>query len=282
MYDRIVVALDGSALAEAVLPHVAALAEPFRPTVTLVRAYEPPASLMAGVAASALPGTGPLFDPGPAIQAGREEADAYLDGIAARLAAAGLCTEPIRVDGPPAASILAVARRRHASLIAMTTHGRGGLNRLVFGSVAEAVLRAAPCPVLLVRVDERHEGTTVEAGSEVDHHVAREGDDRASADESRVRGDHHPARAAAPVAGLPWATASVAHPCPVCGATGGCCVVQDTGYARCRNVPASHPIGGGGWLHEIRSAGALTHLPRAGSSPARREPRPSSGVTPGR
>jgi nucleotide-binding universal stress UspA family protein len=154
MYERIVVALDGSELAEKVLPHVTALAEAFRPTVTLVRAYEPPRTLMAGMAASALPGTGPMMDPWPAIRAGRDEADKYLEGIAARLSAAGVPTEPVRIDGGAASAILAVARERHATLIAMTTHGRGGLNRLVFGSVAEAVLRHAPCPVLLVRADD--------------------------------------------------------------------------------------------------------------------------------
>jgi hypothetical protein len=56
------------------------------------------------------------------------------------------------VDGPAAEGILAAARERHAILIAMTTHGRGGLSRLVVGSVAETVLREAPCPMLLVRV----------------------------------------------------------------------------------------------------------------------------------
>ena len=46
------------------------------------------------------------------------------------------------------------AREFGAGLIAMTTHGRGGLGRLMFGSVADAVLRHAPCPVLLVGVRE--------------------------------------------------------------------------------------------------------------------------------
>jgi nucleotide-binding universal stress UspA family protein len=164
VYERIVVALDGSDLAETVLPYVAALAGTFRPSITLVRAYEPPASLMPGMASTFLPGTGPLLDPGPANRAAREEADAYLASVAARLSAAGVPAGADRMDGPAAAGILAVARERHATLIAMTTHGRGGLSRLVFGSVADAVLRAAPCPVLLVRVgvdDQRATGDAV-------------------------------------------------------------------------------------------------------------------------
>jgi hypothetical protein len=236
---------------------------------------------MAGVVASALPGTGPLLDPGPAIRAGREEADAYLDGVAARLAAAGLCSEPVRVDGPPTPSILAVALRRRAGLIVMTTHGRGGLNRFVFGSVAETVLRAAPCPVLLVRVDERRGGTTERGCSQADRPTGRQDDELAPDDApSGRRSDGRLARSPAPVAQLRWATASRVQPCPVCGATSGCGLVEGTGYARCRNVASSHPVGDHGWLHELRPAGSLTHLPRAGSSRPRRDPRPSPGAAP--
>ena len=53
--------------------------------------------------------------------------------------------------------IITRARDLDASLIAMTTHGRSGLARLVFGSTAEAVLRHPPCPILLVRVGEAAE-----------------------------------------------------------------------------------------------------------------------------
>src|SRR5204863_436422 len=78
----------------------------------------------------------------------------YVDGAAARLN-----TEGFRVDahvklGEPAALILETVRELHADLIAMTTHGRTGLGRLVFGSVAEEVLRGTSVPVFLVRVSE--------------------------------------------------------------------------------------------------------------------------------
>src|SRR5688572_7563624 len=152
MYERIVVALDGSDLAEQILPHIEKLAEVFRPTVTLVRAHEPPVSLVAGMAASLLLPPGPLMDPRATTAGTEAEVDAYLSRVEARLSAAGVVTTSVRIDCPAAESILTVARRRHATLIAMTTHGRGGLSRLVFGSVAEAVLRAAHCPVLLLPV----------------------------------------------------------------------------------------------------------------------------------
>ena len=105
MYERIVVALDGSDLAERVLPHVVALAGAFRPTVTLVRAHDPSTAQMAGMASSFLPGTEPLLDPGPAIQAARREAEAYLAGVEARLSGPGSAPRPsCWTDRPPRAS----------------------------------------------------------------------------------------------------------------------------------------------------------------------------------
>jgi nucleotide-binding universal stress UspA family protein len=71
--------------------------------------------------------------------------------VAGRLEAAGVAVERRRLDGPAGESVVAAAREGGADLIAMTTHGRGGLGRLVMGSVADYVLQHAPCPVLLVR-----------------------------------------------------------------------------------------------------------------------------------
>jgi nucleotide-binding universal stress UspA family protein len=150
-YGRILVPLDGSLLAEEVLPHVVSLARRYGAAVELVRAYAPPPSLLAASAASSLPGTGPVLDPAPFIAAGKQEADVYLARVAARLEAAGVAVERRRPDGSPGESVVAVAREGGADLIAMTTHGRGGLGRLVLGSVADYVLQHAPCPVLLVR-----------------------------------------------------------------------------------------------------------------------------------
>jgi nucleotide-binding universal stress UspA family protein len=54
-------------------------------------------------------------------------------------------------DGGPADAIVRFARERHVDLIVMGTHGRAGLQRMLLGSVAERVLRLAPCPVMMVR-----------------------------------------------------------------------------------------------------------------------------------
>jgi nucleotide-binding universal stress UspA family protein len=154
MYDRILVALDGSALAEQVLPHVEALAERFRSTVILLRATTPPGMIIAGSTAGAQPLAGAVVDPTPIVEAERQEAATYLQAVADRLRKQRVTVECEQVEGPADQTIAERARSLGADLIAMTTHGRGGLGRLVFGSVADAVLRHAPCPVLLVRAHE--------------------------------------------------------------------------------------------------------------------------------
>jgi nucleotide-binding universal stress UspA family protein len=88
------------------------------------------------------------------MEAERREADSYLRAIADRLRGAGVSVAYEQYMGSAAEVITDRARERGADLIAMTTHGRGGLGRLVFGSVADAVLRSAPCPIFLVRARE--------------------------------------------------------------------------------------------------------------------------------
>ena len=135
MYRRILVALDGSELAEQVLPHAEALAERFGATLVLLRVTAPEAA------------------PAGALDAERREADRYLTGLYDRLTARGLRVHYQRPEGPPAALIVEHARNQDADLIALTTHGRSSTRRPAFGSVAEAVSHSAPCPLLLVPVN---------------------------------------------------------------------------------------------------------------------------------
>jgi nucleotide-binding universal stress UspA family protein len=154
VYDRIVVALDGSELAERVLPLVAPLVEKFGSSVTLLRATRPTGAILTGAAGGAAPLASPILDPAPIVEAERREAAEYLDMLVTRMSDVGLRVQTATPEGPGARAIVEYARRTGADLLALTTHGRGGLGRLVFGSVADEVLRHAPCPVLLVRVDE--------------------------------------------------------------------------------------------------------------------------------
>jgi nucleotide-binding universal stress UspA family protein len=88
------------------------------------------------------------------VEARRTEAEEYLAPIAAKLRNKAVRVEGRVRRGHPADEIVAAARETGADLIAMSTHGRGGLGRLVFGSVAQAVLRHVDTPVLLMRATE--------------------------------------------------------------------------------------------------------------------------------
>ncbi|MCL5110609.1 MAG: universal stress protein [Chloroflexi bacterium] len=158
MYESILVALDGSTLAERVLPAVEPLADKFSSTLTLLRAVDSPLEIAALTTINApvgVPAPVAAIDPEQLIEAELETADEYLERIAAPLRARGLT---VRLETPQehaAAAILEAANRLGVGLIAMTTHGRGGLTRMVFGSTADSVLRHAPCPVLMVLVHDR-------------------------------------------------------------------------------------------------------------------------------
>jgi nucleotide-binding universal stress UspA family protein len=131
VYERILVPLDGSESAEAVLPFAEKVAGPLDAEVILLQAI--PASRAGFVVAA------------------RVQAECYLGSLADRLASKGIRVQTgIRFGSAPAA-ILGAADAWDADLIAMATHGRTGLDRLLFGSVAEAVLREAQVPVLMIR-----------------------------------------------------------------------------------------------------------------------------------
>jgi nucleotide-binding universal stress UspA family protein len=138
---KILVPLDGSELSEAVLPVVERLAGPFDLAIELVRAIEP----IPPFAAVEL--TGSVTEDVGRLE--REEARAYLAKVAAPLEAKGCRVKSAVVLGPAVDAILRTAQEGRAGLVAMSTHGRSGIGRLLLGSVAERVLRAAPTPVLL-------------------------------------------------------------------------------------------------------------------------------------
>lgn len=138
-FDRILVPLDGSPLAEAALPKARALAGAHA-TVTLLRAAE----------ARTFPGV----DPTEAQISAVEEAEGYLARVLDQLRQDGFANAETTVwYGPAAAAIVEAAHMRKFDLIVMTTHGRSGLGRLIMGSVAESVLRGTTTPILLVRAE---------------------------------------------------------------------------------------------------------------------------------
>jgi nucleotide-binding universal stress UspA family protein len=143
MYERVLIPLDGSELAEAILPFAEQVAGPLDAEVVLLRVVEPP-SPIAGLGANGVIGPDALF-------LRQLEAKRYLEAVADRLAARGVRARAVLGLGTPASEIVETAKAERADLIAMTTHGRTGLRRAIFGSVAAAVLRDAAIPVLVIR-----------------------------------------------------------------------------------------------------------------------------------
>jgi nucleotide-binding universal stress UspA family protein len=83
----------------------------------------------------------------------RKEAEVHLQGLAREFERKGIDTLLLVEKGDPVEEILKTARFHGADLLAMTTHGRSGLSRLVTGSVTEEVLRRATAPLLVVRAE---------------------------------------------------------------------------------------------------------------------------------
>jgi nucleotide-binding universal stress UspA family protein len=148
MYSHLLVPLDGSRFAESALTHALEFAQKFGSKITLVRAIDPPHTIAADVG-----------DTADMIIKMREltkkEAESYLQSQSGSLRQQGydVETEILMGTSTPQA-ILMAADDQNVDLIVMCTHGRSGLGRFVFGSVAEKVVRHAKVPVLLIRAKE--------------------------------------------------------------------------------------------------------------------------------
>ena len=128
--------------------------------MTLLSASIAAETLLAQSATTGAPGVGdvaPPMDPTPIVEAENDAARDYLSNVGQQLRGHGLTVDTEYPEGDAADVIVRRAKELGVSLILMTTHGRSGLARAVFGSVADAVLRHAPCPVMLVRISDRRE-----------------------------------------------------------------------------------------------------------------------------
>ena len=142
MPQHILVGLDGSPLAESILPYVSTLAKVLDAQVTLLHV---------------VPGVHGWHDSdfyrflSPLIRQEESEAYGYLRRVTDRLAEAGIRVQSRVSIGDAAAEILTTGQQAGADLIALATHGRSGLRRWVYGSVAEKVLHTTHTPLLLLR-----------------------------------------------------------------------------------------------------------------------------------
>jgi nucleotide-binding universal stress UspA family protein len=147
-YDRIVVPLDGSELAEEAIAHAETLARATGAPLHLVRVVDtsPLTQVaMAGLGVEQAALSAAL----KRIEAEEAAAAEYLEVVRERLDERGLVTTTAVVTGEVVPELLGAVQPR--DVLVMTTHGRTGLTRWFLGSVAEAVVRRSPAPVLLVR-----------------------------------------------------------------------------------------------------------------------------------
>ncbi len=141
MYKRVLIPLDGSALAEQALSHAIALASHFQAELILLKVVEPFPHAR-GMS---------LTDLEQMRQQSQAWAHEYLEGLVADIQQQGVLVQRVTVDGRPHTAIAAYAETNQVDLIVMSTRGQSGLSRWLMGSVADRVVRGATVPVLLVR-----------------------------------------------------------------------------------------------------------------------------------
>ncbi len=132
MYKTILVPLDGSRCAEAVLPHAKALAYSEGASILLLNVCGHPATASQPVSEE------------------ENNGKRYTSGIEAKLKSEGFRVSSVYGKGAAGPSILQVAGQNSVDLIAMATHGREGMNRLLNGSVSQQVVHDAKVPVMLI------------------------------------------------------------------------------------------------------------------------------------
>jgi nucleotide-binding universal stress UspA family protein len=145
MYQRIMVPLDGSELAECVLPHAEAIAKSCQATVELVRVIEPiEIPTRGGIALSA-------EELKQIDLHSKRDAKSYLKKVAGQLNQAGIKVRTKVLTGKVAESLADYIHKSNFDLIIMATHGRSGISRLILGSIADRLMHSSSTPVLLVR-----------------------------------------------------------------------------------------------------------------------------------
>lgn len=170
MLRKILVPLDGSELAESVLPYVEEICHRCEPVEVILLQVVPPPAGRSGTVYRALDDDFPTVrlpdseaDVATArhpiyreqeLASARADVEASLERAIKRLCEGEAITRVAVVFGRPAEGIVDYAQREGVDLIAMSTHGRSGLSRWLFGSVADKVLHGTHIPILLVRPSE--------------------------------------------------------------------------------------------------------------------------------
>jgi nucleotide-binding universal stress UspA family protein len=147
LIKRILVPLDGSKVAEQIIPHAEELAKVMRGEVILFQAYETLLRMMSGEAFRSMSEE----EVKEANKRREEAAKGYLETIAGPFREKGLTVSEVVASGDPADVILDYAESSAVDMITMSTHDLSGIKRWVFGSVTDKGLHAGDMPVLVVR-----------------------------------------------------------------------------------------------------------------------------------
>ncbi|MBC8275346.1 MAG: universal stress protein [Chloroflexi bacterium] len=147
-FKKILVPLDGSPFSEASIPYVKELAKGTGGEIILLRVSEPPV-----LPADRSPAIKPSWEEYQDILMAeiQRQADEYLEGIRANLEKSGIKVRSQAILGKATESILQVAQKEDITLMAMTTQGRTGVSRWVYGSVASRIVEESLQPVMLIR-----------------------------------------------------------------------------------------------------------------------------------
>ena len=150
MYNKIMVPLDGSQLAECVLPHVQAITSGCKiATVVFVRVIDP------GTVSATLPAQGELGYQEKSRRQREEErkknAEAYLKKIVDSISIENAVLNYEVLEGRVAETLADWAKKNNADLIVIASHGRSGIGRWVMGSVADRIMRSVCIPVMMIR-----------------------------------------------------------------------------------------------------------------------------------
>jgi len=157
--EKLLLPTDFSGCANYAVPYAAAIARATNATIICVHVVEP---VVPAVGYTGLAEPMPIADISEQLE---DSAERQLPKLAECEECAGLDLEEIIVHGDAAAEIVRVAAEREVDLIVISSHGRTGLGRMIFGSTAEAVVRHAGCPVLVVKPPPDEEESKIKAVS---------------------------------------------------------------------------------------------------------------------
>lgn len=145
MYGKILTPLDGSSFSESALRHAVEISRATGAELILLRVVQDPLAAVPEAAVGAKP---------RAIYKRAISAYRYLQSLTARLGGEGIKIRTKVLEGDPASTILCYAHRENVDVIVMGTHGRSGLPKMIWGSVAEKVALTTRRPVVLVKPEK--------------------------------------------------------------------------------------------------------------------------------